>query len=230
MGSYRKFRLRAWPYIVPILWLSIPTFFIAMGTRISLEEVIRPMAERHFGVTIHDYSFDHTAPNQNQVVFPGDTVSIFLNQSTIQGAHKIQGAVVIVNGVRVSDVDASEYFTHTVIDWNEAISYKAKETPKLFTDVGSLTFTLPHDATLLGRMVRVSYKLEFLYPVVTGPQHFVWNSRLLSGSIDVKVRSANELRVNTFISRAILWTTAVISLMSLSFLYLLHHKTHFLDS
>ena len=112
------------------------------------------------------------------VGFPGDRILIKLNESTLEGKHKIHGINVQISGdpiwginIKVSGGDEQE----------DKIRYKDSN-PSNRYGVGNIYITVPKQPNLYERSLELRYSAEFDFPVQTGPDSFRWSSKPVSGS------------------------------------------------
>ena len=171
----------------------------------ALVPAVRPRIERHFGIEHHRQIADRDVPaSRGEVALPGGLVRVSLNQDTIEGAYKIEDAVVKVDGESIEDLQPGG--SHDYVQFEGPL--------ETFIGVGQVDFRLPRNDALLGRSVPVSYRLTFLYPVLTGAETFRWESKLLSGSMLLGVCSKDELRAQTLIDDLDFWIPTALSLLS----------------
>jgi hypothetical protein len=142
----------------------------------------------------------------NLVVLPGDSVEVNLGIESLDGDIEINTPRASTPGYSIADVGHSgDRSTDITIVDPAGPTYTSTS---ISQGSGAITFRLPPDDGLFGKILPVHYTANISRPMPVGDgQHFKWEYETIEGAVNVAVaekRQAHELAIFYGI-RAVIW-------------------------
>jgi hypothetical protein len=167
------------------LLASCGAFIILLVMNGVVSPVLYTPISALFGLQPYSGDWTKDVPRLDEIVLPGETITVRLQQRTLQGAYEIEHLSLALNGHPLAAQKP-----HTA-DYPNEIRYRRNEFPQL-KDAGEFNFELPSNDDLLGQQATVTYSLDFAYPTQIGARSFVWTPKPLSGSFTLNVGTAEQ--------------------------------------
>ena len=186
MGNEER---RVFKPLLPLAFLLFP--FIVVAANLShLARVLEHLGE----LSVHDYVDNQRPAGDADVVLPGDTVRIHLGQRALEGQHMISDVRLSVDDIAVYNTSETGHHNDGIMDTTRSLRFNSSH-PDEVADVGILSFVMPPNPNLSGRVLPVRYAVTFCHPLIGGSDTFSWACRPLGGSIVVSVGPANQQEI-----------------------------------
>lgn len=162
--------------------------------------ILGPRLATLLGVEAYRIGWANDTPRSDEVVFPGDAITIRLQEQTLEGWYWIDNLTLSLNGSSIvpTEADSKKY--------GDKIEYHT-EYP-LLQHAGLFKFRIPNDDDLLGRELKGAYSLLFHYPQKLSDVHFSWASKPIRGSFLFKVGTASQ-RSSLHTAMVLVWVGAL---------------------
>jgi hypothetical protein len=185
-----------------VLFASCAAFITLFLFTVLFVPILAPGIAALFGVEPYCIGQANDIPGNDEIVFPGDTISVNLRQQTLEGWYWIDDLKITILQDRIIPIEIGS------LKLGDEIKYRT-EYPKL-KNSGIFKFKIPNYDKWLGMRADVSYSLSFFYPEKISPYHFVWSSKNINGTFPMVIGTASQRNILDLIV-ALMWVISIVA-------------------